>query len=161
MQSEVAYSQSGESFSSTWVHYKEKGRIVMKKIKGIKGIAATILSLGLMMAGSLTSFAAELPEQRSEETVAIESIAAETAINPDYEGATLYVKGDGVRLRRTAGTSGEIVGLLYEAERAWVTLSGVYEDKDGHTWLRVTNSSIGLKGWIAEEYVKSYGPYLD
>lgn len=127
-------------------------------MRKIKGIVATILSLGMVMAGSLTSFAAELTEQRLGEVALIESTASDDSYeDPDYRNCCLYVKGNGVRLRREAG-DGEIVGLLYENAKDWVTLSGAVHVISGSTWLEVKESSIGYQGWVLEDYLKGYGP---
>lgn len=119
-------------------------------MRKIKSIAAVILSLGMVMAGSLTSFAAELPEQRPEESVSVE-IMAESAVE-SY--TRTYVVGNGVRLRRTPGTDGEVVGLLYEDQNDWVNLNGVERVVDGIYWRQVTNSSIGVGGWISRDYLE-------
>lgn len=122
----------------------------------MKGIVAAILSLGMLMAGSLASFAAELPRQRPEGAVSIESTAGQASYaDPGHEGVPRYIKGNGVRLRREPG-DGEVVGLLYENAEAWVKLSGQFEEVDGKGWVRVTDSSIGHKGWISAEFLKSY-----
>lgn len=127
-------------------------------MRKIKGIVATVLSLGMIMASSLTSLAAELPEQRSGEAVSIESTANQTYfVDPDYVEQKRYVKGNGVRLRREPG-DGEIVGLLYENAKDWVKLSGEIDEVDDKWWVKVIDSSTGYTGWMAEEYLKSYGP---
>lgn len=127
-------------------------------MRKMKGIVATILSLGMVMAGSLTSLAAELPEQRLEEAVSIENTASQAYfVDPAYEGVSRYIKGNGVRLRREPG-DGEVVGLLYENAKDWVKLSGEIDEVNDRWWVRVIDSSTGYTGWMAEEFLKSYGP---
>lgn len=118
-----------------------------------KGIVATIVSLGMVMAGTLKSFAAGLPEQQTGETATIESTASMS--EEAYAAGLHEVKGDGIRLRRTASLEGAIIGLLYESEGAWVIIDGTEKEADGMVWLPVTTSSIGqnVKGWIAKDYV--------
>ena len=87
-----------------------------------------------------------------EESVSSESITApEPVVNRSSD--QIFVKANGVRLRRTPGTSGEVVGLLYENKGDWVRISGVIEWKDGYWWQEVVESSIGLQGWIATNYI--------
>lgn len=119
-------------------------------MKKIKGIVAVVLSLGIAMAGSLTSYAAELPEQRSE-TSSIVEMMAEHAI--EYVSHT-YVLGEGVRLRRSPGTNGEIIGLLYESKSDWVELTGVEVVADGIFWKQASTSSIGQGGWISRDHLE-------
>lgn len=127
---------------------REEG-IFMKKIKRF---VAIFLSFGLMLAGTLTASAAEQSEQWPEESVSSETITVqELSVNRCSD--PLFVKGNGVRLRRTPGTSGDVVGLLYENKGDWVRISGVIEQKDGYWWQEVVESSIGLQGWIATNYI--------
>lgn len=119
-----------------------------------KRFVATILSLGMMLACSVTSFAAELPAQDQEASVSVESSAALYSVWPGWENKTCDVTGDGVALRREPGTDSERVGLLYKGEGAWVVTSGEYQIKDGYIWMKVTSSSIGHTGWVAKKYLQ-------
>jgi len=119
-----------------------------------KRFAATILSLGMMLACSVTSLAAELPAQNQEMSVSVESSAARYAVLTGWVDKVCDVTGDGVALRREPGIESERVGLLYKGEEAWVITSGEYQSKDGYIWMRVTDSSIGRSGWVAKTYLK-------
>lgn len=123
-------------------------------MRNIKRIVATALSFGMVMAGSLTSFAAELPAQDHEVSVSVESAAAQNDVLEDWVNKKCDVTGNGVALRRAPGTSSERLGLFYLADDPWVVTSGECQDKDGHTWMKVTDSSLGLSGWVAQEYLK-------
>lgn len=86
-------------------------------MRKIKGIVVAVLSLVMVMSGSITAFAEELPK----EPVAVESIASPAPMTMFPSG--LYeIKGEGVRLRRTASETGEVIGLLYEEDGAWVMI---------------------------------------
>lgn len=64
------------------------------------------------------------------------------------------IKGAGVHLRRTPSMSGEIVGMLYEEDGAWVMIDGTVVTTGNITWVKVTESSIGVGGWISSDYIK-------
>lgn len=118
-------------------------------MRKIKGIVVAVLSLVMVMSGSITAFAEELPK----EPVAVESIASPAPMTMFPSG--LYeIKGEGVRLRRTASETGEVIGLLYEEDGAWVMIDGTAVTTGNITWLKVTKSSIGSGGWISSEYIK-------
>ncbi|MDE6924727.1 MAG: hypothetical protein K2P59_05625, partial [Acetatifactor sp.] len=103
---------------------------------------------------SMTSLAAELPQQQTEESVSVASITGQIYEDPAFVNKTCYVRGNGVRLRRDPGTSGDVLGELYENAGDWVTLTGQYTLESGYKWMEVSNSSIGMKGWIAINYIK-------
>ncbi len=119
-----------------------------------KGFVATVLSLGMMLACSVTSFAAELPAKDQEVSISVESSAARYSVLQSWVNKKCDVTGDGVALRREPGTDSERVGLLYKGEGAWVVTSGEFEIKDGYVWMKVTKSSIGHTGWVALNYLK-------
>lgn len=121
-------------------------------MKKIKGYVAAVLSLCMVLAGSMTAFAAEAGQQPEEPVLAAGS--ARIFILPDYENSFRYVKGNEVRLRATPSLSGTIVGTFYAVNDPWVILSGEAEIVDGYTWLRVTSSSINASGWIAKDFVQ-------
>lgn len=150
----ILLTHSGEVESSFHPHKygtKRKEGIAMKKFKSI---VAAVLSLCMMMAGSLTSFAAELPEQSQEKSVLIEGTTRATGVLTVFENTDCDIIGNGVRLRREPNEYGEVLGLLYEKDGAWVHTSGVYQSTEDQTWLEVTSSSIGLSGWVALPYVR-------
>lgn len=122
-------------------------------MRKIKRFVVTLLSVGLMLTGSMTAFAAEPPEQQSEKLAVSETIIEPRIVGSYDSSDAIPVRGNGVRLRRTPGTSGEIVGLLYEDADDWVKISGAIEMKDGYVWQQVVDSSIGLTGWIASNYI--------
>lgn len=119
-----------------------------------KRIVATILSLGMMLACSMTSFAAELPAQSQEKTISVESTVVPLGTLTGYVNKTCDVIDDGVNLRRTPGLDGERLGILYQADGAWVVTTGTYQVVDGYVWMEVSKSSIGLPGWIALKYIR-------
>lgn len=130
-------------------------------MRKIKGYVAAILSLCMVLTGSMTAFAAE-PGQQPEEPALVEG-SARIIILPDYEDSFRYVTGNDVLLRATPGLSGRVVGRFYRPDKddpdyyqklPWVILNGEAEIVDGHTWLRVTSSSINATGWIAKDYVQ-------
>lgn len=106
----------------------------------------------MVLTSSMTSYATELLRQPG---LALYNIIADQAFPfSAYARITLDVKGNGVRLRKEPGTSGEIIGLLYENNKDWVTVSGKGIYKDGYYWEEVIDSSIGSCGWIADIYLK-------
>lgn len=119
-----------------------------------KRFVATVLSLGMMLACSVTSFAAELPVQDREASVSVESSAARYSEMKDWADKKCDVTGDGVALRRAPGTGSERVSLLYKGNGDWVVTSGKCQYKDGYTWMEVTSSSTGYTGWVALTYLK-------
>lgn len=118
-----------------------------------KRFVATTLALGMMLACSLSSFAAELPAQDYEASVSVESSAVPYGVYPSMANKTCDVIGEGVALRREPGLQGERIGLFYQSSGAWVVTSGEYQIKDGYHWMRVTDSPLG-PGWIALKYIK-------
>ncbi|MCM1410152.1 MAG: SH3 domain-containing protein [Lachnospiraceae bacterium] len=123
-------------------------------MRKIKGFVATVLSLGMVLACSVTSFAAELPAQDQEVAVSFERSATQYNILQGWVNKKCDVTGEGVALRREPGTDSERVGLLYKGEGAWVVTSGEYEIKGEYVWMKVTESSIGHTGWVALRYLK-------
>lgn len=121
-------------------------------MKKMKGIVAAILLLGMVMAESLTTFAAELPEQNPEASVSVEGIASPASVTA-FPSGRFWIKGNGVRLRGTASINGTVNGLLYENNGDWVDLNGRVVTTGNYTWLQVTNSSIGYSGWVEEDYI--------
>ncbi|MCI9071939.1 MAG: SH3 domain-containing protein [Lachnospiraceae bacterium] len=119
-----------------------------------KRFVATVLSLGMMLACSVTSFAAELPAQDREASVSVESSAARYSVLSGWENKKCDVTGEGVALRRAPGTDSERVSLLYKGKGDWVVTSGEYQKRDGYTWMKVTSSSTGYTGWVALTYLK-------
>lgn len=119
-------------------------------MRKIKRIVATILSLGMVMAGSLTSFAAELPEQNSKASVSVERITGAADV---YPAGTYYIAGNGVRIRKEPSLDATVVSLLYQNKEDWVTINGTKKKVDGITWCQVTDSSTGYKGWISQEFL--------
>lgn len=121
-------------------------------MKKIKYVAASFLSFVMVLTSSMTSYATELSRQPG---LALYNIIADQAFPfSAYARITLDVKGNGVRLRKEPGTSGEIIGLLYENNKDWVTVSGKGIYKDGYYWEEVIDNSIGSCGWIADIYLK-------
>lgn len=121
-------------------------------MKKFKRIVATILSLGMVMAGSLTSLAAELPAQNSKGSASIESNGQASDVFP---AGTYEIRGNGVRIRNAPSLNGKVVSLLYENNLDWVTISGTKTDANDKRWCEVTNSSTGYKGWISQEFLKT------
>lgn len=88
----------------------------------------------------------------------IEKIWAE---NPDVKALMqsktyyylAYVKGNGVRLRKSPSTSATINGLLYESKKDWVLLNDNYSLNENYIWWEVADSSIGFPGWIVNDYI--------
>lgn len=73
----------------------------------------------------------------------IEKIWAE---NPD-------VKENDVRLRKSPSTSATINELLYESKKDWVLLNDNYSLNENYIWWEVADSSIGVPGWIVNDYI--------
>lgn len=119
-----------------------------------KHFIATILALGMVMACSMVSFAAEPSAQNYAEPASVGRSINASGILTVFVNKTCDVVGEGVRLRRDPGENGEVIGLLYEGEGAWVYTTGQYESTDDGAWLWVSNSSIGQSGWIALQYVR-------
>lgn len=76
-----------------------------------------------------------------------------TLMNSREYYSLAYVKGNGVRLRNTPSTSGEINGLLYETRKDWVLLNDNYSLNEKYIWWQVDDSSIGYPGWIVNDYI--------
>lgn len=129
---------------------KKKGVVIRR----IKHLIAVILALGMVMACSMVSFAAEPPAQNYAESVFAGSTAKANEISPDYVDRYCKVIADGVRLRRDPGVDGEILGYFYAGNSPWVRTTGAYVSMDNETWMRVSDSSLGLSGWIAKRYIR-------
>lgn len=127
--------------------YKRKEGVFMKKIKGY---IAAVLSLCMVLAGSMTAFAAEAGQQPEEPVLTAGS--ARSFILPDYEDSLRTITRNDVNLRAEPGLSGTIVGEFVKGDTVY--LSGEAEIADGHTWLRVISSSINKSGWVAKDYVQ-------
>lgn len=119
-----------------------------------KHFIAVTLSLVMVMACSMVSFAAEPPAQNYAESVFAGSTAKEYATLPEYKDRYCKVIADGVRLRRDPGEDGEILGYFYLDNDPWVYTTGKYVIMNGETWLQVSDSSLGCSGWVAKRYVK-------
>lgn len=101
----------------------------------------------------MTIFAAELPDQRQEESVLGEDIVSPMAT--DAERGIFPVIGERVRLRETPGLKGKVRGYLNASDDAWVMISGTERLVDGIWWLEVSACSLSMEmnGWIAKQYV--------
>lgn len=120
-----------------------------------KHFIAVTLSLVMVMVCSMVSFAAEPPAQNYAESVFAGSTAKANEILPEYVNKHCKVIGDVVCLRRDPGVNGEVLGYFYLKDDPWVRTTGEAVSKDGETWLRVSDSSIGgLSGWVAKRYVR-------
>lgn len=71
--------------------------------------------------------------------------------NENYRLA--YVNEEHVHLRNIASTLGEIYGLLEKNKKDWVLLNDNYSLNENYIWWEVSASSIGLSGWIANDYI--------
>lgn len=136
--------------------YIEKGRenSMKKKMNRFKCILMTLLSLVMIFASSATAFALEPSLQRPEDPV--------NEINyvvPGYQGLKYSIKGSNVQLRRNPSLSGEVLGQLdaYD-DHPWVVLTGEFSDADGIHWAQVSDSSLGLGGWVADRYLGEVMP---
>lgn len=118
-----------------------------------KHFMAVILSLGMVMACSMVSFAAEPPAQNYMESVSVGSTVMGNKILTDYVNKHCKVIGDAVRLRSDPGFDGETIGYFYKTDDPWVHTTGEAASVGGETWLRVSDSSLGSAGWIAKSYV--------
>lgn len=126
-----------------------------------KHFMAVILSLGMVMACSMVSFAAEPPAQNYTEPVSAESVAEGNEILQAYKDKHCRVIGDAVCLRRDPGFDGEKIGHFYKKDDPWVHTTGEAAFVGGETWLRVSDSSLGSAGWVAERYVMvKHEPYV-
>lgn len=66
--------------------------------------------------------------------------------------ADATVIADGVRLRKTASTSGTILELMYAGERVRVDwLKTNTSGKSG--WLYVFRTRTGTSGWVSSQYI--------
>lgn len=118
-------------------------------MKKIKGYIAAVLSFCMVLAGSMTAFAAEAGQQ-PEEPVLVE-VSARSFILPDYENSSRTITGNRVNLRAEPGLKGTIINWLYAGNQVY--LSGEAEIVDGYTWLRVLQSPVGPE-WVAKQYVQ-------
>ncbi len=64
-----------------------------------------------------------------------------------------YVKENDVRLRKSPSTSATINELLYESKKDWVLLNDNYSLNENYIWWEVADSSIGVPGWIVNDYI--------
>ena len=57
-------------------------------------------------------------------------------------------------MRRNPSLSGEVLGHLDADDReAWVVLTGEFSDADNIHWAQVSDSSLGLPGWVDSQYL--------
>lgn len=115
-------------------------------MRKIKKHLVTVLSLCMVLAGSMTALAAE-PEQQLEEPTLAEG-SARIVILPDYEDSSRIAMAGGI-LREEPG--GKIIARF--KIDTMVYLNGEAEIVDGLTWLRVISSPNGA-GWIAQTYLR-------
>lgn len=102
----------------------------------------------------MVSLAAEPSAQNYAESVSAESIAEGNEMLQAYKDKYCRVIGDAVCLRRDAGFDGEKIGHCYKKDDPWVRTTGEYVRKDGETWMRVSDSSLGQAGWVAKRYIR-------
>lgn len=120
-----------------------------KKMYRFKCLLMTLLSLVMIFASSATAFASEPSLQQPEDPV-----YETNYITPGYAGLKYSIKGSNVQLRRNPSLSGEVLGQLDADDRpAWVVLTGEFSDANGIHWAQVSNSSLGLGGWVAFQYL--------
>ena len=116
----------------------------MKKKKfRFKCLLTTLLSLVMIFASLSTAFASEPSLQRPEDPV-----SESRYVVPGYAGLKYYIKGSDVELRKNPSLAGEVLGILDGDHGAWVLLTGEFSDADNIHWAQVSDSSIGLSGWV-------------
>lgn len=122
----------------------------MKKKKfRFKCLLTTLLSLVMIFASLSTAFASEPSLQRPEDPV-----SESRYVVPGYAGLKYYISGSSVRLRRNPSLVGEVLGLLnVGVENNWVLLTGEFSDADNIHWAQVSDSSLGLPGWVDSKYL--------
>lgn len=64
---------------------------------------------------------------------------------------------EGLRMRKTPGLDGIIVGLLYPGDYISVQDGGDIIYKDGYEWVWGTKQSDGISGWVVLSYLEQIG----
>lgn len=71
--------------------------------------------------------------------------------------ATYDPRVEGLRMRKTPGLDGIVVGLLYPGDYISVQHGGDIIYKDGYEWVWGTKQSDGLSGWVVLSYLEEIG----
>lgn len=71
--------------------------------------------------------------------------------------ATYDPRVEGLRMRKTLGLDGIIVGLLYPGDYISVQDGGDIIYKDGYEWVWGTKQSDGISGWVVLSYLEQIG----
>lgn len=71
--------------------------------------------------------------------------------------ATYDPRVEGLRMRKTPGIDGIVVGLLYPGDYISVQHGGDIIYKDGYEWVWGTKQSDGLSGWVVLSYLEEIG----
>lgn len=122
-------------------------------MKKTKRFVAIVLSLGMMLVCSVTSFAAELPAQSHEASASAEILTIPPIWPISWANAICDVTGNGVAVRREPSIDADRLGLLYQGD--WVRTSGAFKMDGTYIWMEITDSSIGVKsGWVAKQYLE-------
>lgn len=104
----------------------------------------TVLPLVMVLASSVTVFASEPSLQRPEDPV-----NESNYVIPGYQGRKYSIKDQNVALRKEPSLSGKVLGIFYKYSDDWVVLTGEFSSADGIEWAQVSDSSLGLGGWVA------------
>lgn len=121
-------------------------------------VSTLLLAAMLVTCMSAFAFAAEdvaVIEEPSLEANIISDDSTDTAIAPRAMMAEIL--GNGVRLRKTPGTSGKILAQLNKGEYVIPAMDDegrwVLVEADGYTWVLVYSQRLQLEGYVASQYV--------
>lgn len=64
---------------------------------------------------------------------------------------------EGLRIRKTPGLSGRVLGMLYPGDYLTVQHGADAVYKDGYEWVMGTRQSDGLSGWVVFSYLEEIG----
>lgn len=112
-------------------------------------------AISLLMMSAMLILPIAMPVQAKEADIYMlntDTIKATFASN-SATNSNGTVKGDGVRLRKTASTSGTILELMYDGEPLQVTLSKTKTDSKGNIWYYCKRIKTGTKGYVSASYV--------
>lgn len=112
------------------------GEINMKKIKKIGLII--VLSFAFILQCGTVLAVENMPQN--------DGFVAQESIQPRITGE---ITGNGVRIRKTASTSGTVLGLLYRGDV--ITVHRFFTNSSGE-WAFITTSK-GIVGYVSADYV--------
>lgn len=126
----------------------------------IRYLLLTMMSLIMILSFSTNASAAELNNDVELNEVDIQVLSYDETTNRSLAVVTAShsangeVSGNGVRLRATPSSTGQVLELMYDGEYVWIDWSTY--GQGGYSWYHIQRIKTGTYGWASINYISSW-----